>query len=136
MTSFYPTKAGCTPKDSPGERPTQTDMGIVCQIIEKHGRKESSVIAILQDIQARMNLLSRKARVQVAKSLDIPLAGIYGIGTFYKAFSLESRGHYTIGVRFPRLSRLGQEKGHFERVGAKGRRSSSETEEAPAFLQD
>jgi NADH-quinone oxidoreductase subunit E len=74
------------------------DLGAVCEIIEKHGYEESSLIGILQDIQARMNFLPRKALVQVAKSLDVPLARIYGIATFYKAFSLDPRGRHTLQV--------------------------------------
>ena len=70
----------------------------VCEIIENHGYKESALIGILQDIQARMNFLPRKALVQVAKSLDVPLIRIYGIATFYKAFNLEPRGRHTVQV--------------------------------------
>ncbi len=42
-----------------------------------------------------MNFIPRKALIQVAKGLDIPLARIYGIAIFYKAFSLERRGRHT-----------------------------------------
>ena len=47
--------------------------GVVCEIIESHGYQKASLIGILQDIQAKMNYLPRKALIQVAKSLDIPL---------------------------------------------------------------
>lgn len=98
MTSVYPTKATRIPEDSPGDSTMHVDLGAVCEIIEKHGYEESSLIGILQDIQARMNFLPRKALVQVAKSLDVPLARIYGIATFYKAFSLDPRGRHTLQV--------------------------------------
>jgi len=76
----------------------QVDLGIVCEIIERHGYQRSSLIGILQDIQARMNYLPRKALLQVAKSLDIPATTIYEVATFYKAFSLKPKGKYTIQV--------------------------------------
>ncbi len=98
MASTYPTETNHTPKDSPREQSTLVDLGLVTEIIEKHGYRESSVIGILQDIQAKMNFLPRKALIQVAKGLDIPLARIYGIATFYKAFSLEPRGRHTVQV--------------------------------------
>jgi NADH-quinone oxidoreductase subunit E len=75
-----------------------TDLQAVCEIIERHGYQKASLIGILQDIQGEMNHLPRKALVQVAKSLDLPLTHIYEVATFYKAFSLEPRGKHTIQV--------------------------------------
>jgi len=76
----------------------QVDLQAVCEIIEKHGYQKGSLIGILQDIQAKMNYLPRKALFQVAKSLDIPMTNIYEVATFYKAFSLEPKGRHTILV--------------------------------------
>ena len=76
----------------------QVDLGAVCEIIERHGYQRNSLIGILQDIQAKMNYLPRKALGQVSKSLDIPLTSIYEVATFYKAFSLEPKGRHTIQV--------------------------------------
>jgi NADH-quinone oxidoreductase subunit E len=74
------------------------DLQAVCEIIERHGYQKASLMGILQDIQAEMNYLPRKALVQVAKSLDLPLTHIYEVATFYRAFSLEPRGKHTIQV--------------------------------------
>ena len=74
------------------------DLQAVCEIVERHGYQKASLIGILQDIQAKMNHLPRKALIQVAKSLDLPLTHIYEVATFYKAFSLEPRGRHTIQV--------------------------------------
>jgi NADH-quinone oxidoreductase subunit E len=76
----------------------QVDLQAVCDIIERHGYQKASLIGILQDIQAKMNYLPRKALIQVGKSLDIPLTNIYEVATFYKAFSLEPKGRHTIQV--------------------------------------
>jgi len=76
----------------------QVDLQSVCEIIERHGYQKASLISVLQDIQAKMNYLPRKALVQVAKSLDIPLTNVYEVATFYKAFSLEPKGRHTIQV--------------------------------------
>lgn len=74
------------------------DLRVVEEIIEKHGYQEASLIGILQDVQGKMNYLPRKALMQVAKRLSIPLTRIYEVATFYKAFSLEPRGKYSIQV--------------------------------------
>ncbi len=76
----------------------QGNLDTVSEIIERHGFQRSSLIGILQDIQAEMNYLPRRALLQVAKSLDIPLATVYEVATFYKAFSLEPKGRHTIQV--------------------------------------
>ena len=76
----------------------RTDLQAVCEIIEKHGYQKASLIGVLQDIQAKMSYLPRKALLQVSKSLDIPLSRIYEVATFYRAFSLEPRGRHTIQV--------------------------------------
>jgi NADH-quinone oxidoreductase subunit E len=76
----------------------QVDLGVVCEIIERHGYQRSSLMGILQDIQTEMNYLPRKALVQVSRSLDVSLADIYEVATFYKAFSLKPKGRHTIQV--------------------------------------
>jgi len=76
----------------------QVDLGVVCEIIERHGYQRSSLMGILQDIQTEMNYLPRKALVHVSRTLDVSLADIYEVATFYKAFSLEPKGRHTIQV--------------------------------------
>jgi NADH-quinone oxidoreductase subunit E len=76
----------------------QVDLQAVCEIIERHGYQKASLIGILQDIQAKINYLPRKALIQVGKSLDLPLTKIYEVATFYKSFSLEPKGKHTIQV--------------------------------------
>jgi NADH-quinone oxidoreductase subunit E len=74
------------------------DLQAVCEIVERHGYQKASLMGILQDIQTKMSYLPRKALVQVAKSLDLPITHIYEVASFYKAFSLEPRGKHTIQV--------------------------------------
>ncbi len=74
------------------------DLEAIHGIIEKHGYEESSIIAILQDIQSTVNYLPQKALREISKSMDIPLSRIYAIATFYKAFSLRPRGRHSIHV--------------------------------------
>ena len=74
------------------------DLQAVCEIIERHGRQKASLIGILQDVQAKMNYLPRKALAQVSRSLDIPLTSIYEMATFYRVFSLEPKGRHILQV--------------------------------------
>jgi NADH-quinone oxidoreductase subunit E len=67
-------------------------------IIERHGKKESAILAILQDIQTREKYLSKEALEYVGEKLHIPLTKLYRIATFFRAFSLMPRGRHEICV--------------------------------------
>jgi len=70
----------------------------VKSVIDKYHGEKKSLIAILQDIQSEFNYLPRKALNIVSHSLKIPLIDIFGVATFYSAFSLEPRGEHTVTV--------------------------------------
>jgi len=74
---------------------TQSEMDT---IIERHGKKESAILAILQDIQTRDKYLSKEALEYVGEKLHIPLTKLYRIATFFRAFSLMPRGRHEICV--------------------------------------
>ena len=67
-------------------------------ILSKYKRDQSSIIAILQDIQEQKRYLPRDVLEYVSEKLDIPLSKLYHLSTFYKAFSLEPRGKHLINV--------------------------------------
>src|SRR3972149_3582978 len=67
-------------------------------IIEHYGERESAILAILQDIQAKEKYLPRETLEHVGERLHIPLNKIYRIATFYRAFSLMPRGRHEVCV--------------------------------------
>ena len=69
---------------------------IVQDILDKHGREGNGLISILEDIQASFSYLPEEALKMVAEAKNIPLVDIYGVATFYKAFSLKPRGKHLI----------------------------------------
>ncbi len=66
---------------------------IVDASIRKHGK---FLIAILQDIQRHYNYLPEDTMKLVADKLKIPLRDIYGVASFYKAFSFTQKGKHII----------------------------------------
>ena len=66
--------------------------------IQKYSNEKKTLISILQDIQEEYNYLPPEALKIVSKSLDIPLIDVFGVATFYRAFSLEPRGKHLITV--------------------------------------
>ncbi len=67
-------------------------------IIDRYDRRESAILAILQDIQAKEKYLPKEALEQLGEKLGIPLNKIHRIATFYRAFSLKPRGRHEICV--------------------------------------
>lgn len=67
-------------------------------IAEDFGNDPGSLIMILQAINGRYKYLPQPALRRVSGSLGVPLSRIYGIATFYKAFSLEPRGAHTVKI--------------------------------------
>jgi NADH-quinone oxidoreductase subunit E len=67
-------------------------------IIERYEGKESAILSILQDIQAKEKYLPREALEHLGEKLGIPINKIYRIATFYRALSLMPRGKHEICV--------------------------------------
>ena len=74
------------------------DLKKVSTIVDKYQGAGGALIAILQDVQVEYNYLPADALKSVAERLNIPLISVYGIATFYKAFSLTPRGKHLITV--------------------------------------
>jgi NADH-quinone oxidoreductase subunit E len=74
------------------------DIRLLNAIIKKYDGKKEFLICILQDIQNIFEYLPRNALVHVSEKLDIPLIQVYGVATFFKAFSLTPRGGHTCTV--------------------------------------
>jgi NADH-quinone oxidoreductase subunit E len=68
------------------------------EIINANGNSRSGVIAILQEIQANYNYIPEDTLRYVSKKLDMPLIDLFGIASFYHAFSLKPRGKHLVQV--------------------------------------
>lgn len=68
------------------------------RIIQAYPGEKRYILAMMQDLQRQCNYLPREALEQIARHLETPLAKVYAMATFYKAFSLTPRGVYHIKV--------------------------------------
>src|SRR4030043_2014074 len=68
------------------------------KIIKKYGKKESAILAILQDIQTKEKYLPKEVLEQVSQKMRIPMADIFRIATFYNALSIKPRGRHKVDV--------------------------------------
>lgn len=69
----------------------------ITEIINKYGDPDS-LISILQDVQSEYHYLPEEALRYVTKGLGLPLIQVYGVASFFKAFSLKPKGEHTIQV--------------------------------------
>lgn len=67
-------------------------------ILAAYGKKDSSLIAIMQDIQAEYRYLPTEILEHVAAELGISIAKVYSVATFYENFSLEPKGRYVLRI--------------------------------------
>lgn len=68
------------------------------EIIASHGRKSSSLIPIMQDIQEEYRYLPGELLTYVAGQIGVTEAKAYSVATFYENFSFEAKGKYVIKV--------------------------------------
>lgn len=67
-------------------------------VIEEHKDQEGAAIPVLHKAQEIYGYLPIEVQTMIAEGLNVPLAEIYGIVTFYTQFSLNPKGEYQIGV--------------------------------------
>jgi NADH:ubiquinone oxidoreductase subunit E len=77
---------------------TTAMMDRVDEIISSYQAKPTALIMILQEIQQEYHYLPKPALERVSKKMDLAMSQIFGVATFYKAFSLEPRGRHHICV--------------------------------------
>ena len=66
--------------------------------IEKWQDKPGNLIMVLHRVQEEFGYVPRQAAFEVAAALDIPVAKIYGVITFYHLFRLTKPGRNQIAV--------------------------------------
>ncbi|MDD5088509.1 MAG: NAD(P)H-dependent oxidoreductase subunit E [bacterium] len=71
---------------------------IVGGIVSHYEAKPTALIMVLQDVQKQFRYLPVEALKLVAQKMNLPIAQIYGVATFYKTFSLKPKGKHHICV--------------------------------------
>lgn len=67
-------------------------------LVEKWKDKPGNLIMILHELQNHYGYVPRVASLELSKILDVPLARIYEVITFYNLFKLEPPGKHRISV--------------------------------------
>lgn len=67
-------------------------------ILEKYEKDKSNLIQILNEVQETAGYIGKEAQEEISEYLQIPMAEVYGVITFYSRFTLEPKGKYNISV--------------------------------------
>jgi NADH-quinone oxidoreductase subunit E len=67
-------------------------------VMGRYHWEESALIQILLEVQAKVHWLPRHLLMWISERLNVPLAQILHIASFYKAFSLKPRGKHMVRV--------------------------------------
>ena len=70
----------------------------VKEIMTPYKEEKDNLIPILSEIQEKYGYIPKLAQLEVSKYLNIPMAEIFGVITFYSRFTLEPKGKYNISV--------------------------------------
>ena len=83
-------------------------MGVCCckeskeqkldEIIAKYKDTRGALIPVLHEAQEIYGYLPMGVQKRIAEGLNVSLADVYGVVTFYTQFSLEPKGKYKINV--------------------------------------
>ncbi len=68
------------------------------ELIKTYLPHKDNLIQMLNEVQEHYGYVPMHAQKRLSEYLDIPMAEIYGVVTFYSRFSLEPQGKYKISV--------------------------------------
>ena len=75
-----------------------SDLSMAEEILGRYPQEEPDLIQVLQDVHRAYNYLPCDVLERVAEALEVPLAKVFSVSTFYKAFSLEPQGDTIVKV--------------------------------------
>ncbi len=70
----------------------------VDEIIGRYKSKPGALIPVLEQVQEVCGFLPMALQYRVAKGLNLPVANVYGVVTFYSFFTMVPRGKHVIRV--------------------------------------
>lgn len=77
---------------------TKKQMDELKKCISAHRGEAGALMPVLHEAQNIYGYLPAEVQTVIAEELDIPLAEVYGVATFYSQFSLSPKGKHKISV--------------------------------------
>lgn len=67
-------------------------------ILIEHRDQLGALMPVLHETQELFGYIPEEAQKRISEVLNVPMAEIYGVATFYSRFTLNPRGQHTISV--------------------------------------
>jgi NADP-reducing hydrogenase subunit HndA len=74
------------------------DVDTIKEICKSFDNKQGELINVLHKVQHTFGYLPAEVQEVVAHELDVPLAKVYGVVTFYSFFSMVPKGRHPISI--------------------------------------
>ena len=74
------------------------DLKKIDAIIDSCGCEAKNLITELQGVQAELRYLPTEVMEYIAEKMDISVAKVFSVATFYENFSLNAKGQYVIKI--------------------------------------
>ena len=68
------------------------------EIMSSYKVEKDNLIPILNEVQEKYGYIPKQAQLEISNYLNITMAEVYGVVTFYSRFTLEPKGKYNISV--------------------------------------
>lgn len=68
------------------------------ELLKNYSQEKSNLIQILNEVQEKYGYIPNQSQIEISNYLNIPMAEIYGVITFYSRFTLKPKGKYNISV--------------------------------------
>ena len=77
---------------------SQEQLDRVDELVQANRGKPGALIPVLEDVQGLLGYLPVAIQVKVAQGLNIPIADVYGVVSFYSFFTMEPKGRHSVRV--------------------------------------
>ncbi|MBR1802578.1 MAG: NADH-quinone oxidoreductase subunit NuoE [Clostridia bacterium] len=70
----------------------------IAEIMKPYTNDKENLIQILNEVQVKYGYIPKTAQLEIANYLNMPLAEVYGVITFYSRFTLVPKGKYNVSI--------------------------------------
>lgn len=85
-------------KDTPTEDVSEEQLADIVKSLAKWKNKRGALIMALHEVQGMLGFVPWNAAKVVSEQLNVPVARIYEVLTFYNYFKLESPGKFVVSI--------------------------------------
>lgn len=102
-------------------------------IINEHKNQQGALMPLLHETQELFGYLPEEAQKMISEAINVSMAEIYGVATFYSRFTLKPRGKHTVSVCLGTACYVKNSQGVIERIKRELKVEAGDTTEDGLF---